>query len=126
MILLYEKMIDTELKRKISRYYAINHVGEFVSFLKALRDLRNACAHGQVLFDFRAAVRGRLGCIPTTSDEHGGVLHLRRLVEILSFFLRHIHPPLGDKLEEQVVSLFRDQSPLTLEILRDCTGYRQL
>ena len=126
MILLYEKMIDTELKRKISRYYAINHIGEFVSFLKALRDLRNACAHGQVLFDFRAAVRGRLGCIPTTSDEHGGVLHLRRLVEILSFFLRHIHPPLGDKLEEQVASLFRDQSPLTLEILRDCTGYRQL
>lgn len=126
MIQLYEKILDTELKRKIARYYSISHVGEFVSFLKALRDLRNACAHGQVLFDFRAAVRGRLGSIPTACHERGGVLHLRRLVEILSFFLRQIYSPMGVKLEEEITSFFRSQNTLTREILRTSTGYREV
>lgn len=123
VITLYEMLYDVSLKRRIAHYYGLSDLGGFVSYLNALRGLRNACAHGYVLFDyhwnFRASSRG----IPTKAKTSIGVINLFRLVEILSYMLGKIHSPLGKKLEANVLTLFSEQDPETLAILREATGY---
>lgn len=123
VITLYEALHSPDLKRRIARYYALTHLGEFVSCLKALRDLRNACAHGHVLFDYHWYLRGQVKSIPSKSASPKGVMNLFRLVEVLSYMLRKIHSPLGEELEAGIGKLFSEQAPEVLAILRKTTGY---
>lgn len=122
VITLFEVLHSADLKRRIAKYYDLSRIDEFVSYLKILRDLRNACVHGQSLFDYRGHFRVSVAGIPSKSSRPNTV-NVFRLVEILSYMLGKIHTPLGKELEARVVTLFSEQPPETLDILRESTGY---
>ena len=48
---LYGKLRDVNLKRKISMSYGVNSIEVLENYLSAIRDVRNTCAHGKVLYD---------------------------------------------------------------------------
>lgn len=123
VIHLYESLTSSDLKRRVARHYGLQHIGDFVSYLKALRDLRNVCAHGQILFDLRLSTRGRIGSIPSQVPQHGGVLTLFRLVEILCYFLSKLHGAAGESLAHRVKQLLLGQPDFIQSIIYQTTGY---
>lgn len=53
IISLYENIKDGKLKKDISLCYGIDSSNTFIDYLNTIRRLRNACAHGKVLYDIK-------------------------------------------------------------------------
>lgn len=51
---LYNSLINGSDKRVISRHFGIKNTSTFSAYLMVCRDLRNICAHGGRLFDYRS------------------------------------------------------------------------
>ena len=51
IILLYDNLVDGGLRHQISVAYGMEAPSQFSSYINTVRRLRNACAHGKVLFD---------------------------------------------------------------------------
>lgn len=49
---LYKSLKDKQLKEKIANEFGIKKVPTFESYLNLIKNLRNTCAHGNVLYDF--------------------------------------------------------------------------
>lgn len=56
IISLYENIKDGKIKSDISKLYGIHGYNTFVDYLHTIRRLRNACAHGKVLYDINMPV----------------------------------------------------------------------
>lgn len=56
IISLYENIKDGKIKSDISRIYGIDGYNTFIDYLHTIRRLRNACAHGKVLYDINMPV----------------------------------------------------------------------
>ena len=52
VISLYTSLNNNDLKRKIASIYNINRVEVFENYIILIRDIRNVCAHGNILYDF--------------------------------------------------------------------------
>lgn len=126
VVTLYDMLLDGPLKKRVANYYGLSDLKEFVNCLDTLRRLRNTCAHGDVLFDYRGNFRRSVKGIPTQAKKSIGIINLFRLVEILSYMLSKIEKPLGKKLEADVLALFSGQEPETLGVLRKATGYEDI
>ena len=51
VISLYDNLVDGGLKHEISKVYGMESPNQFSNYINTIRRLRNACAHGKVLFD---------------------------------------------------------------------------
>lgn len=52
VINLYKAILDERKKRNIAQHYGIRYIEILENYLEVIRELRNYCAHGNVLFDF--------------------------------------------------------------------------
>ncbi len=48
---LYINLKDQDIKQKIANEYYVKHVTIFENYIEAVRNVRNACAHGNILYD---------------------------------------------------------------------------
>lgn len=122
-IRLYEAILDERISRKIANQYGISNIKELIFCLRAMRDLRNACAHGLAIYDMRLRYRAVLG---TVLNKHKGpVVHIGNMIEIAVYLLGQISPRRSKELRRDVSSLFGEQrdNPVLYEILLKCTGY---
>ena len=51
---IFNAIKDNSVKMKIIEVYGINRIDIFDNYLKAIVDIRNACSHTRVIFDFRS------------------------------------------------------------------------
>ena len=51
---IFNAIKDDSVKMKIIEVYGINRIDIFDNYLKAIVDIRNACSHTRVIFDFRS------------------------------------------------------------------------
>jgi abortive infection bacteriophage resistance protein len=54
---IYNKLKDENLKKEISSKYKLKSPVALINFLNTVRSIRNICAHGGVLFDYKLAKR---------------------------------------------------------------------
>ncbi len=53
ILTLFNNLKNVELKAQIQRAYGITNPIVFASYMEAIRQIRNSCAHGHNLFDFK-------------------------------------------------------------------------
>ncbi len=85
---LYANLIWDKDKKLISNRFGEPATGTFKSYLSAIRELRNACAHGKTLFDFKLynGIRtGKAGTFNLTSRHS-----LREALAVVNYLLASI------------------------------------
>lgn len=121
---LYENIIDVELKRKVSLHFGVGNISEMVFLLNVMRDLRNTCAHGKVLFDKRSRYRKQRSIV-FQGKETSPTMDLGNIIEVVVYCLGKISPDLARELREAIAALFGGEmdNPKVYSVLKRCTGY---
>lgn len=103
MITLYDSLNSDSLKMDIARHFGVHDVGVFLNYLSVIKDLRNICAHGNILYLHRPneikkgpAMNGK--CQPprnlrgalSVMEHFLGVISERLLIEMRKNVANHI------------------------------------
>lgn len=80
---LYEELKDQCDKILIAHKFGIRQVVTFESYMHTVRQVRNACAHGQLLFDLKLSQAIRRGPAGSTSDERTNIIGALRVVKYI-------------------------------------------
>lgn len=128
VIRLYEAIQDSRVKRSIARYFDVSHIGEMAFYLKVVRDLRNACAHSQVLYDMRLSYRVMRGRVFTPRSRRATVLHLGNIIRVLVYLLHQSSESYCLEFKERLNELFQQtqDKPQVHRILQATTQYQAL
>lgn len=88
IITLYESLLDQNLKLQIAKHYGLNTIPLFENYLQTLKVIRNACAHGNHIFDLQLIKAVKKGPLQHFEAEHRHDIYAVLLV--LLYFLHHI------------------------------------
>lgn len=82
---LYDSLIWDRDKRLISSHFNELAIATFKSYLTAIRETRNACAHGNVLFGMTlsSGIRTGMACASFSGNEHQTFKGALRVVDYL-------------------------------------------
>lgn len=81
-------MLDQNLKLQIAKHYGLNTIPLFENYLQTLKVIRNACAHGNHIFDLQLIKAVKKGPLQHFEAEHRHDIYAVLLV--LLYFLHHI------------------------------------
>ena len=98
---LYENLLLDADKRLISIRYNEPAIATFKSYLTALREVRNACAHGNVLYDLHL-VSGIIRGAACPSFTHGSHQTLSGVLRVIDFMLRSISVNRANEMWEEL------------------------
>lgn len=87
-VTLYGSLLDINLKRVISGRFGIRYIDVFENYIELLRILRNTCAHGSVLFDFRPYARIKRGPANLSSPEE--YMNLWGCIKVVKYLLAQV------------------------------------
>lgn len=87
-VTLYGSLLDVNLKRVIAGRFGIRYVDVFENYIELLRILRNTCAHGSVLFDFRPYARIKRGPANLSSSEE--YMNLWGCIKVVKYLLGQV------------------------------------
>lgn len=85
---LYDSLLWDKDKKLISNHFGEPATGTFKSYLSAIRELRNACAHGKAIFDLKLINGIRTGKAGTFSGVNRN--GIRGILAVVDFLLRTI------------------------------------
>lgn len=97
---LYANLSSVSDKLDISRHFGVNQTAIFENYIKTIRTLRNACAHGGILFDLRIPMSIKNGPAGTFARVNGN--NLCGALKVVEFFLGTISQ---NRLEEMKGSI---------------------
>jgi abortive infection bacteriophage resistance protein len=100
----FKSLTDHQLKSRIARLYGILHLPKFINLFETLVHLRNTCAHGGVLFDFKTS-KG-MSAIPGITFNNDSRSSLDSSIKIILFILGSISGERKRELEEDIHVLF--------------------
>lgn len=86
---LYGSLLNDTDKRLISNHFHEPAVQTFKSYLSAIREVRNACAHGNVLFDMKLTFGIRSGMACSSFSNHSQQ-NLAGAIRVIDFLLRQV------------------------------------
>lgn len=78
---LYEQLKDSSDKIFVAHEFGIRQVVTFESYMHTIRQVRNACAHGLLLYDFRLPQAIRRGPAPYNPDERNNIIGALRVIK---------------------------------------------
>lgn len=58
---LYKNLLLVDDQRLISKHFGVNKVSVFSNYIESIREVRNTCAHGNVLYDFNTYIPVKKG-----------------------------------------------------------------
>ncbi|MGP1621919.1 MAG: Abi family protein [Candidatus Cryptobacteroides sp.] len=121
---LYDSLILNKDKKLISCRYGETAVSVFKSYISAIRELRNACAHGNVIYEFKL-VFGILKGIACPSLKPSENQNLIGALQILDYLLRRISVNRANSLQSELrVATIRlyEKVPRIRELIEKNTG----
>lgn len=98
---LYDNLLLDADKRMISIRYNEPAIATFKSYLSSLREVRNACAHGNVLYDLHL-VSGIIRGAACPSFTHGSQQTLFGVLRVIDFMLRSISENRANEMWEEL------------------------
>ena len=100
---LYENLKDVKLKQKIADEFSINKVAVFENYIEAVRNVRNACAHGNVIYDLHLPESIRKGPAGKISQPASSTLY--GAVKVISYLLRQISDNREKDMLQEIIDL---------------------
>lgn len=101
---IYRGIKNVALKEKISNEFGVVSLDKFYSLFKVVIDIRNSCAHGDVLYDYRRP-QG-IAVIPAIQFNNNDRSSLDSCIKVISFFLGSISKNRQNELNKEVKTLF--------------------
>lgn len=108
VISLYTSLNNNDLKRKIATIYNINRVEVFENYINLIRDIRNVCAHSNVLYDFAPIRSIRKG--PALMTNVVNNQNLRGAYKIIEYIIKQISINRYNDLRNEIRSLLEKYS----------------
>lgn len=123
IITLFDAIKDLEIKNRISKLYQVNDLGKFMRLIHAVRQIRNICAHSNVLFDF--SLPQSLSSHPKINYNKGDRNSLDASLKVIAFFLESISINRLAEFKSEIYSFFEKHKvkPHLLEIIRNHIKY---
>lgn len=100
---LYEQLKERDDKILIAQKLGIRQVVTFESYMHTIREVRNACAHGHLLYDLRLPRRINRGPAHITPQESGNIVGALRVIR---YIMAQISTKRADDLGASVKSLY--------------------
>lgn len=100
---LYEQLKERNDKILIAQKLGIRQVVTFESYMHTIREVRNACAHGHLLYDLRLPRRINRGPAHITPQESGNIVGALRVIR---YMMAQISTKRADDLSDSVKSLY--------------------
>lgn len=100
---LYEQLKERDDKILIAQKLGIRQVVTFESYMHTIREVRNACAHGHLLYDLRLPRRINRGPAHITPQESGNIVGALRVIR---YMMAQISTKRADDLGASVKSLY--------------------
>lgn len=119
---LFSSLLDNELKQTISRQFGIRYVEVFENYMELVRILRNTCAYGNVLFDFKPYKRIKKG--PASIDAPEEYMNLYGSIKVIRYLLSQISENRSKDMMlelQQILDKYNSYSEI-VKILDVCAG----
>lgn len=100
---LYEELKNPDDKIYISHKFGIRQVVTFVSYMHTIRQVRNACAHGLLLYDIRLSRRINRGPAHHSTKEAGNIIGALRVIK---YIMTQISTNRAEDLSIQIKNLY--------------------
>ncbi|WP_418262114.1 Abi family protein [Flavobacterium faecale] len=111
----FKSLNDTELKMSIANLYGVLNLSKFINLFDTIVYVRNTCAHGGVLFDFKTP-KG-IASLPNICFNNNNRHSLDSSIKIISFILKSISNERANDLDRDLNQLFMKHSEN--EIIKD-------
>lgn len=123
---LYKSIKDENLKLKIANIFGIKKLPTFENYLNLITDLRNTCAHGNVLYDFTPEKSIRKG--PAMMKGIGENQNLNGALRVVIYMLSQVSENRSKELINEIDTLINKYGDFTKvnQILNDISGLSQL
>lgn len=121
---LYGSLLNDADKRLVSNHFHEPAVQTFKSYLSAVREVRNACAHGNVLFDMTLTfgIRSGRAC---SSFPHHSQQSFAGAIRVIDFLLRQISAnranDMWQEMQDAASSLY-SKAPSLQSMIEELTG----
>ena len=91
------------VKIKITEAYGINRIDVFDNYLKAIVDIRNACSHTRVIFDFKSeeSIKNTKICKILPVERN----HLNAIIKVIHYFLTKISNNRASDMQKEIDDL---------------------
>lgn len=120
----FKSLNDIEIKEKIANLYGVLNLSKFINLFDTIVYVRNTCAHGGVLFDFKTP-KG-IALLPSISFNDNNRHSLDSAIKIISFVLKSISNERKNELENDLNLLFlrHSENEIIKEIIVKKIGYK--
>ena len=85
---MFNSIKDENIKLQVANGFGVKKLVTFVNYLNLVKDLRNTCAHGNVLYDFTPEKSIRKG--PAMMKGIGNNQNLNGALRVVLFFMKEI------------------------------------
>ena len=99
---LYEQLKERDDKIFVAHEFGIRQVVTFESYMHTIRQVRNACAHGLLLYDLRLPQAIRRGPAAYNSSERNNI------IRVISYIMGTISANRANDMSKQIKSLYED------------------
>lgn len=100
---LYEELEEKDDKISIAQKFGIRQIITFESYMHTVRQVRNACAHGLLLYDIRLSRRINRGPAHQTANESGNIIGALRVIK---YIMAQISNNRANDLSRQIKDLY--------------------
>lgn len=122
VINLYHSILDRRKKIDIAHHYGIRYIEILENYLEVVRELRNYCAHGNVLYDFVPFKYIRRG--PANVSGERNFRNLNGAVAVVLYLLKQVSENRYQDMIEEISHLIDHYSatPRVSEVLATISG----
>jgi len=123
---LFKSIKDEQLKSDIAAQFGIKKIVTFENYLDLIKDVRNTCAHGNVLYDFTPEKSIRKG--PAMFKGIGNNQNLNGALRVVIYMMNQISTNRGKELVNDIDALIEKYSvyPQVNKILNTISGLSEL
>lgn len=118
---LYEQLTDCSDKINIANHFGIRQVVTFESYMHTIRNVRNACAHGSLLYDLKLPTRIRRGPAHSSAKDSGNIIGALRVVR---YIMEQISVNRSEDMKSAIFILYNSlcvKSPKIKQLIPDFT-----
>lgn len=122
VINLYKAILDRRKKINICQHYGIRYIEILENYLEVIRELRNYCAHGNVLFDFVPFKYIRRGPAKITGAKN--FRNLNGAIAVVLYMLKQVSENRYKDMIEELSRLIEHYSvsPQVAKVISDISG----
>lgn len=102
---LYEQLKDSRDKIFVAHEFGIRQVVTFESYMHTIRQVRNACAHGQYIYDLKLPQGIRRGPAANASSERYNLIGALRVIK---YVMMQVSANRADDMSKQIKRLYED------------------